>query len=648
MSPTASEALDRPVTSRRRLTKAEIQELEIVRADIDVEELILHLVKFAKKSVDIRGSCTAADVELTLDGAHKLTVVIRDVDRKLHRSGALDYTIDMKVKGWWWRLQRRNKEGDDLTLDWEPRIVAYMRSHKTKQKASRGRITRAEFIKRLTRAVKKTKIKFISKELHKKQPIGSDEQDRLEKRDPGMASGYRVEIDGSLVSNSIMNNLEKVLTVGADGVKIGGKVVKAPRKVQVATMMCVLQESKGKTSATNGVHVGLFQQDPRYWPATRDPEKDARAWYKRVIPNHKKNPRMALADLVESVQGSGLPQEYAKWRETADDIVSHFSDSGGRLSEERKKAYEFRVQKKENYWGTAIRLAEEVAWRLYTIKDKLYYISEEDLFRAKARMSISEGENGVDYIDYDDDARRGVTECSVKCRMKMWDAPLGTTVWVDDDGPADGKYLVCVLRRSFFSANGEIILRKPMKEKPEPPAEKVSRGGGQDVGDITTKGGARGIVEQAFKIAQDVGGNGIWVASDYRGKNDTVASGAPSDHSGNDSKLAARDIAVKGIDALVGPPSPKLDKAIVAIGDAFGRDYKSGRVGPFQNADSFQWHNYRIQIIWRTPQWGGHMGHIHIGAKWTGHGKPTNETVRGDHGGPGRRPKYGGGHGATP
>ena len=73
---------------------------------------------------------------------------------------------------------------------------------------------------------------------------------------------------------------------------------------------------------------------------------------------------------------------------------------------------------------------------------------------------------------------------------------------------------------------------------------------------------------------------------------------------------------MRGRNLLTGPPSRRLDKAVVAIGRAFGRPgYGNGRSGPYQDADTFVWKGYRIQIIWRTPKWGGHMGHIHIGAK---------------------------------
>ena len=86
-----------------------------------------------------------------------------------------------------------------------------------------------------------------------------------------------------------------------------------------------------------------------------------------------------------------------------------------------------------------------------------------------------------------------------------------------------------------------------------------------------------------------------------------------SDHSHNDASQAARDIAVPGVDALVGPPSSTLDRAVVAIGAQFGRSYEPGQT----IIDTFEWKGYRIQVIWRTPLYGGHMGHIHIGARQT-------------------------------
>ena len=128
----------------------------------------------------------------------------------------------------------------------------------------------------------------------------------------------------------------------------------------------------------------------------------------------------------------------------------------------------------------------------------------------------------------------------------------------------------------------------------------ASFGGGG--GSVSARGGAKAIVDGAAAIARPFGTH---VVSAYR-------PGDPKDHGSNDADRAARDIAKPGVDAIKGPPSPELDRAMVAIGEAFGRNYGDGRKSV---VDTFNWQGFRIQIIYRTPAYGGHLGHIHIGAR---------------------------------
>lgn len=122
-----------------------------------------------------------------------------------------------------------------------------------------------------------------------------------------------------------------------------------------------------------------------------------------------------------------------------------------------------------------------------------------------------------------------------------------------------------------------------------------------------SRGGARGIVEAAAETARPYG---TQVVSSYRADS-TTTSGNTSDHSSNDENRAARDIGVQGVDAINGPPPAALDHAIVAIGAMFGKRYRGG----VAVVDTFNWQGFRIQVIWRTPAYGGHRGHIHVGAR---------------------------------
>jgi len=129
-------------------------------------------------------------------------------------------------------------------------------------------------------------------------------------------------------------------------------------------------------------------------------------------------------------------------------------------------------------------------------------------------------------------------------------------------------------------------------------------------GEITTAGGAKGIVDQVADLMISVGGEGVYVVSAYR-------EGDPLDHGSNDADRAARDIAVRGVDALRGPPHPKLDKGVAALGEILDRDWGDGDETVI---DTWNWEGFRLQALWRTPLYGppgvpGHMGHLHFGAR---------------------------------
>lgn len=128
------------------------------------------------------------------------------------------------------------------------------------------------------------------------------------------------------------------------------------------------------------------------------------------------------------------------------------------------------------------------------------------------------------------------------------------------------------------------------------------RGGGATIGAQVSD--AKALVEHLAMVAQAAGGGGVYVVSAYR-------PGDPLDHGSNDSDRAARDLAVRGVNAITGPPMPELDRAVVAIGEALGRKYRPRT----RIVDTFTQNGLRIQVIWRTPQYGGHMGHIHVGAR---------------------------------
>lgn len=326
----------------------------------------------------------------------------------------------------------------------------------------------------------------------------------------------------------------------------------------------------------------------------------------------RQNPQMSIGVLAQTIQASAYPDGYKPWVKEARAWYEAFS--GGFLpsgNQEYTKQFQYYRDKNESNWDCIQRLAGDVQWRAFFVGKAMYFMSETLLFQRRVRYTLKKGDPSVIELEYDMDWGKPVNEVTLTVTLERWGAPPGAVIMIAGWGPPDGRWLITDVERDWFSPIATVTLKQPQQPLVEKREDKVSYTSGGNT--VDEKDGAKSIVTQAFHIAQQFGQN-IYVASSYR-PGSTTTGGNVSDHSKNDSSRAARDIAVRGVDALVGPPQPELDKACVAIGKAFGRNYGTGKTGAFQNADTFTWHGFRIQIIWRTPQWGGHMGHIHVGAR---------------------------------
>lgn len=611
--------------------------------DVDPDEIFFNVVKGRKLDTDVRASIIDGSVEDAIDFTPNIKITIHDPDWELLNSGALTRAIDLKIGKRWYRLSTVDVNDDDVTCTFIIRNAVYLMHHNKRKVVSRAKSTRAEFILVLVRSVKKVKIKFICKQLHKKQKIESVRINRDEKRQKGLPRGKDADgltIKGKQADSEQLNNAEAIIDEGEE--------MGAPRRALVGGIMCPIQEATMRRSATAGQFVGLFQQSSRYgWPATRDPRKDSHAFFEKFIPLVRASPNADLGTLIAKVQRPLDPVGFAlganRWRAEAEDIVDAYVGGGGITSREYKKRYDYEIEENsdgtnENYLAAIYRLAEQVGWRAFWVGNDLHYESEEDLFKSRFRMRIERDDIFIDGISFTINEQRKTNEMVLRVLMRKWIAPIGAVVAFGPpagtkmiagarvrDNPANGRWLVTNVRRPLFSELGEITLSKPIEEKLEPSPDigtrQVDDGGnfsnslGSSLGGagaIDDSEGARSIVESAAFLAGCPSGmfSSTWLSFGTRVVSDHRR-GDSKDHGSNDSDKAARDIAFKNVNALTGPPHRNLDIACKHICDAFNRPYNLGST----IIDSFNWHGYRIQIIWRTPLYGGHMGHIHIGAK---------------------------------
>lgn len=461
-------------------------EREQVSDDIDVRRLMLDILGGKHFDTDVGGSVLDVRIRETMRGAPTLTVVIHDPDYHLLEGAVLfevDKDGDREVRDIdvqldedrWYRLQQvsfapaSQGRGVDLTLTFEHRVVALLRRYNKPIKARRSRLTRAEFVLRFAREVRGERIIFRSRDLHKKQPLAKKtKEQRDQDRDPGFEDGAHIKVKGQRATSTQRKVIDDVLSEGDRQ--------NASTKVRVAAIMTITQESSASNSATNGNHRGAFQQDPRYWPATRDATKDSRAWFKKAIPIDRASPHMSLAELAEAVQRSGQGSLYAQWEDEARNTVHAFQGSGSE-SFTRTKPYMFtrgRKGKREDSWTAANRLADEVNWRCFvTGKRAWYFESEPNLFKSRPRIKITRDHPAVMAVSADLDKGKRVKTLTVRARYKRWTAPVGSVAIVEGYG-VDGRWLIESIERSAFSSEADITLKKPTKPKPEPRPETVT------------------------------------------------------------------------------------------------------------------------------------------------------------------------------
>ena len=117
------------LTARQKLdlSTLKLTQKELMGDDIDINHINLQIKNVF--GVDIAGAITAGSIERTIEGASTLNLDVFDRDRKLLRSGRLAARTDVRIDGLWFRLAAVNKESDTLSLTFEDREIAILRTY---------------------------------------------------------------------------------------------------------------------------------------------------------------------------------------------------------------------------------------------------------------------------------------------------------------------------------------------------------------------------------------------------------------------------------------------------------------------------------------------------------------------------------------
>lgn len=138
---------------------------------------------------------------------------------------------------------------------------------------------------------------------------------------------------------------------------------------------------------------------------------------------------------------------------------------------------------REDSWVAIHRIGSERGWRFFLRDDQAVYAPEEYLIKQDARWNMTQGREGVEYIDFDFDSGKTTAVLKIRVRAERWQVRVGEVAHIYDMGTANGNWLVIGVSRSLFDIHADITLGKPHPVLPEPqPSDTAASGGAGGAG----------------------------------------------------------------------------------------------------------------------------------------------------------------------
>ena len=466
-------------------------------------------------------------VSRAIDGASTLTIPVDDPDAELWRHPILQEAFTLDLDGLSFTFVGARPEGDTLTLTLESTPVYRLRHLKGPgPKVYRGKWTRAEFAARLVAELKRPKVPFYSPELHVKQPI-KDSPDALAQSNTnreqglgdqsvkesgqGLDKGARLTVKGIPANSEQLRNGDIVLRVGAS--------LGADARTLASAIVSGIQENNMTNADAGPGCRGFFciidstaaalDFNPLDLPkAAESYFKDGFGGPPGAIDYAKQNPGASPGEISSAIEGNAAgASDRVQWNDEAMEWVRAFGGGtlagvGSTLSVTETKRYPFAVENGEDYWTALQRLGDEVNWRRFESAGIIYFIAETALLRSRLRMIVEREADGVNSIQPVYDVGKKVTEVTVECRAKTWAAPPGSVIFLRNEGPATGRYLVSQIDSYLSNEDATITLKAPTYPLPEPASEtttkSVSIGSGLSTG--SGSDAYQAMVEKAREI----------------------------------------------------------------------------------------------------------------------------------------------------
>lgn len=418
------------------------------------------------------------------------------------------------------------------TITFEDEMATIMRRRTEATKVSRGQDTRAEFNRRLVQAAlrradvpfnKQIADRFFSPQAGQRQPQA--EPDKEDGREKGFAKGKHLTVKGVPATAEQKRNMEIALTV-ADQLRAGERATLALIDAGITESQWVNlsggdADSEGVLQVQKRTAVTITPRtviDPRSGNTHGTVTSDAtgRVASGKLDPRDVKavcrvfllsgytgaggaikyatdNPDAEIYEIAQAIQGSGAgrasdgAENYGPWVEEAKKILEAWGGTG--TVETLRESYEFRAGGRrsgrlQNYWDDSGNSAEDVAWRRFADRNRVWFVADNWLFKRKPTFYVDAtgggggGPNvaanlaaqGIIGISYQADIGLPVAEIQVECFLPRWGGPPGAVFEFDNLGPLTGRWLIAVNRMNLLASpeTATLTLRRPAPKKKEP------------------------------------------------------------------------------------------------------------------------------------------------------------------------------------
>lgn len=531
--------------------------------DLDIDSINLQgdrsMVARLKRSV------TSVELDMTIEGASTLTIVVADPSRRLLNSQLTRTKSVCIIDNVSYTLVKVARDEDDLTLTFEETAINILRRYSKPRKANRKNTTRAQFIQSLVREPTEATIPFRCPELDEKQPalkpdLGSDSSDsgssRRLRATPRAAPKASAASSGGLSSAVLAKLHVKGAAPNAEQLKYGALIVamtvkRGGDRVSAAGAVATSIQESGLMNLQGGDRdsAGLYQQRPSVgaWGSYADvtnPEHAINAFLDQYLGYRGKG--HGWLDAANLTQRSAYPNAPAQWYGEGKNYYNVFhSSGGGSLSDTttgtsaeaaqqttrsievtRVLPYEFSrgsADGRETSWQCCTRLADEVHWRFFARGGAVWYVSDSWLAGRDPVAKLTEDTPGVVSLTFDWETRRESTEATLTVLTRRYALLPGDLVEIRNEGAGSGAWLVSAVNRVFGTQQATVTLIRKRPSLPEPaPSTKTQT---VTVGTTSQPTSSSGLGQSGNTNAKGLGGSDGLGADSSGG---TSSHGAPA------------------------------------------------------------------------------------------------------------------------